>query len=29
VPSMRKNLISVSCLDHDGFDCLFLARNNV
>jgi hypothetical protein len=29
VPSMRKNLISVSCLDHDGFDCLFFARNNV
>jgi hypothetical protein len=26
--SMRRNLISVSCLDDDGFDCL-LARNNV
>jgi hypothetical protein len=23
VPSMRRNLISVSCLDDDGFDCLF------
>jgi hypothetical protein len=23
VPSMRMNLISVSCLDDDGFDCLF------
>jgi hypothetical protein len=23
VPSMRKNLIFVSCLDDDGFDCLF------
>jgi hypothetical protein len=22
VPSMRRNLISVSCLDDDGFDCL-------
>jgi hypothetical protein len=23
VPSMRRNLIFVSCLDDDGFDCLF------
>jgi hypothetical protein len=23
VPSTRRNLISVSCLDDDGFDCLF------
>jgi hypothetical protein len=23
VPFMRRNLISVSCLDDDGFDCLF------
>jgi hypothetical protein len=23
VPSMRRNLIYVSCLDNDGFDCLF------
>jgi hypothetical protein len=23
VPSMRRNLISVSCLDDNGFDCLF------
>jgi hypothetical protein len=23
VSSMRRNLISVSCLDDDGFDCLF------
>jgi hypothetical protein len=23
VPSMRRNLIYVSCLDDDGFDCLF------
>jgi hypothetical protein len=23
MPSMRRNLISVSCLDDDGFDCLF------
>jgi hypothetical protein len=23
VPSIRRNLISVSCLDDDGFDCLF------
>jgi hypothetical protein len=23
VPSMRMNLISVSCLDDDGYDCLF------
>jgi hypothetical protein len=23
VPSMRRNLISVTCLDDDGFDCLF------
>jgi hypothetical protein len=23
VPSMRRNLISVSCLNDDGFDCLF------
>ena len=23
VPSMRRNLISVSCLDNDGFDCHF------
>jgi hypothetical protein len=23
VPSMRRNLIFVSCLDNDGFDCLF------
>jgi hypothetical protein len=22
-PSMRRNLISISCLDDDGFDCLF------
>jgi hypothetical protein len=28
LPSMRRNLIYVSCLDDDGFDC-FLARNNV
>jgi hypothetical protein len=28
LPSMRRNLISISCLDDDGFDC-FLARNNV
>jgi hypothetical protein len=28
VPSMRRNLISVSCLDDGGFDCLFV-RNNV
>jgi hypothetical protein len=23
VPSMRRNLISISYLDDDGFDCLF------
>jgi hypothetical protein len=23
VPSMRRNLIYVLCLDDDGFDCLF------
>jgi hypothetical protein len=23
VPSTRRNLISISCLDDDGFDCLF------
>ena len=23
VPSLRRNLISVSCLDDDGFDCHF------
>jgi hypothetical protein len=23
VPSRRRNLIYVSCLDDDGFDCLF------
>jgi hypothetical protein len=23
VPSMRRNLISMSCLDGDGFDCIF------
>jgi hypothetical protein len=23
VPSMRRNLFSISCLDDDGFDCLF------
>ena len=28
VSSMRRNLISVSCLDDGGFDCLFV-RNNV
>jgi hypothetical protein len=26
VPSMRRNLIYVSCLDNDGFDCLFGKR---
>jgi hypothetical protein len=26
VPSMRRNLIFVSCLDDDGFDCLFYKK---
>jgi hypothetical protein len=26
VPSMRRNLISVSCLDDAEFDCLFLQK---
>jgi hypothetical protein len=26
VPSMRRNLIYVSCLDNDGFDCIFGKR---
>jgi hypothetical protein len=26
VPSMRRNLISVSCLDDDRFDCLFVKK---
>jgi hypothetical protein len=26
VPSLSRNLISVSCLDYDGFDCQFINK---